>query len=179
MEIHTRLIDGFENYSISSDGIVRNVNTNSIKSQRVNVSGYCVTDLYKNNIQKTIYIHRLVASAFINNDGFTEVNHIDCNKSNNNYSNLEWCSRKYNCQHRHENNKGNRNKIHFNNTSGFVGISFEQNSMKWKAFITYMGKQVNIGRFVSKDDAVIARKNAELKYFKFNSDAEVSDTHGY
>lgn len=40
-----------------------------------------------------MYIHRLVADAFIPNPhGFDEVNHLDGNKSNNSVSNLEWCS---------------------------------------------------------------------------------------
>lgn len=46
---------------------------------------------------KRVSIHRLVAVAFVSNpNGYTEVNHIDENPSNNNAENLEWCSRMYN-----------------------------------------------------------------------------------
>lgn len=42
-------------------------------------------------------VHRLVAIAFIPNDeGFSEIDHIDRNKTNNNVENLRWCSRKTN-----------------------------------------------------------------------------------
>ena len=42
-------------------------------------------------------IHRLVAETFIPNpDNLPEVNHKDENKLNNEASNLEWCTHKYN-----------------------------------------------------------------------------------
>ena len=46
---------------------------------------------------KDFYIHRLVATTFIDNPlNFPQVNHKDENKKNNNFSNLEWCTKKYN-----------------------------------------------------------------------------------
>lgn len=46
-----------------------------------------------------VLVHRAVALAFIPNDdpqNKTEVNHIDENKLNNRYDNLEWCTKSYN-----------------------------------------------------------------------------------
>lgn len=49
---------------------------------------------------KDVYIHRLVAIAFCENPkGYKEVNHIDGNKENNTFDNLEWCSRSENVKH--------------------------------------------------------------------------------
>lgn len=46
-------------------------------------------------------VHRVIAQTFIPNpDGWAEVNHKDCSRTNNNVDNLEWCSRSYNQKYR-------------------------------------------------------------------------------
>lgn len=48
-------------------------------------------------------VHRLVAQAFIPNiNNAPCINHIDGNKDNNHYSNLEWCTNQQNMNHRYE-----------------------------------------------------------------------------
>lgn len=61
---------------------------------------YPVVSITKHGKRKVVYVHRLVAEAFIPNpDKLPEVNHIDENKQNNNVENLEWCNRAYNNSH--------------------------------------------------------------------------------
>ena len=69
-----------------------------------NGHGYLFVNLHKNGTKRNYYIHRLVATCFCEGSGeFECVNHIDEDKTNNHYTNLEWCSKEYN------NNYGSRN----------------------------------------------------------------------
>lgn len=53
--------------------------------------------LTKGKEHKMLYVHRIVAEAFLDNDdSLNEVNHKDENVQNNHVDNLEWCSKKYN-----------------------------------------------------------------------------------
>lgn len=72
----------------------------SIKATRKDKQGYLLLDLYKDNKQKTIRVHRLVAEHFIENpDNKETVNHIDGNKANNGANNLEWATFKEQNKH--------------------------------------------------------------------------------
>lgn len=65
--------------------------------------GYKTVSLTKNKVRKAFSVQRLVAEAFIPNpEGKPEVNHIDGDKLNNNYTNLEWCTRRENLQHAYD-----------------------------------------------------------------------------
>lgn len=90
-------IGGYEGiYQISNLGRVRN-SRNMILKPNESQHGYLKVNLHKECKRKTIHVHRLVAMAFIDNpNGYSEVNHIDEDKRNNNYCNLEWVSRLYN-----------------------------------------------------------------------------------
>ena len=71
-----------------------------IRKQKVKANGYMFVQLSKDGKQKCFHIHRLVAYAFC--DVFTEgtqVNHIDGDRANNIFTNLEWCSRSENQKH--------------------------------------------------------------------------------
>jgi hypothetical protein len=101
-DIQMKNITGFEGYTISSNGIIKNKHGKILKKRYNN--GYITYCLRQNG--KSVYksAHRLVAKEFIDNpNGYREINHIDGNKTNNHYKNLEWCSRKQNMKHAKDN----------------------------------------------------------------------------
>lgn len=60
-------------------------------------TGYLHVGLCKDGVVKYERVHRLVATAFLDNPGgLPEVNHKDEDKANNGANNLEWCDRRYN-----------------------------------------------------------------------------------
>lgn len=62
--------------------------------------GYLCVDLKKDKIKKRYMIHNLVAKHFVANPYNKKiVNHIDGNKINNYYKNLEWVTHQENAQH--------------------------------------------------------------------------------
>lgn len=68
-----------------------------VLKQRDSGHGYMVVEFSMNNKTVQLYVHRIVASAFIPNpNNLPQVNHKDNNRTNNAVSNLEWCDRQYN-----------------------------------------------------------------------------------
>ena len=93
-------IEGFENYEVSNLGKVRNIKSGRILKPFPNRDGYLGHSLCENNKRKHLYLHRIIATAFIDNPGKKpQVNHIDENKLNNDLSNLEWCTERENVIH--------------------------------------------------------------------------------
>jgi hypothetical protein len=95
-------------------------------------------------------MHRLIHDA-----GELLVDHIDQNGLNNTKKNLRTVDRKGNATN---------SKIPSDNTSGHMGVSWRHNRSTWRAFITVEGVQISLGHFSSFEDAVQARKSAEVQY---------------
>lgn len=98
------IIDGVKTpYDVSSNGEVRNRKTKKLRALSLQNSGYLrVTLSIATNTTRTFTVHKLVANAFVINNSpelNTVVNHIDGNKLNNNYKNLEWTTVLENVKH--------------------------------------------------------------------------------
>lgn len=57
-------------------------------------------------------------------------------------------------------------KLHKGNKSGHKGVIWLESRQKWRAYIGFKGKQLTLGYFDKKDDAIATRKQAEEKYHK-------------
>jgi hypothetical protein len=98
-------IQGFENYSVSDLGRVRR-DTPGRGTQPgrfivggENNNGYKLVCLSKNGKNKTLFLHKLVADAFIPNPkNLPEVNHLN-GKDDNSAISLEWCTHSENMEH--------------------------------------------------------------------------------
>ena len=85
-----------------------------------------------------------------------EVDHINGNPADNRIANLRLTDRVGNCQNQ---------KVQHNNTSGCRGIHYDKRTGgKWRVRISYHGKRILIGDYRSLDDAIAARKQAEVDY---------------
>lgn len=96
--------------------------------------------------------------------------HADRNPLNNRRYNLREATMIENAQN-HTRQKSN--------TSGIVGVEFRQSNNKWCANITVNKKRIWLGYFHNKKDAIIARLQAEKKYFgKFAPQSHLFKEYG-
>lgn len=94
-----------ERIEVSSFGRVRSVKGHYYNGIPNN-SGYLQVQFYVNGKHTSKMVHRLVAQTFIPNpNNLPQVHYKDGNKTNNNVSNLEWCTASYNAKYREKNGK--------------------------------------------------------------------------
>ena len=104
---------GFSRYCITEDGRVYSLITNKFLAETLMSSGYKKSHT-KNDLDewKNLSIHRAVAMMYVDNpDNKPFVNHIDENKLNNHYTNLEWVTDAENKQYWHNNNPEKHSSI--------------------------------------------------------------------
>lgn len=72
-----------------------------VLKQQLQRNGYMYVGFRVSGKEVCLIVHRMVAICFIPNpNGLPEVNHIDCDPTNNRVDNLEWCTRQYNSAYR-------------------------------------------------------------------------------
>jgi len=107
-------------------------------------------------VDDRVYLtHRL---AFLWMEGSVpeaDTDHEDGDGTNNRWSNLKRVS--------HQQNQRNQKRSSIN-TSGVTGVIWNKGSQKWQAQIKVDGRSNYLGLFISKDDAIAARKAAEPEY---------------
>lgn len=72
-----------------------------VLKQQKDQDGYLLVGVSVNGRHINLYAHRVIATCFLPNpDNLPQVNHKDCNRTNNNVNNLEWCTNEYNVAYR-------------------------------------------------------------------------------
>lgn len=121
------------------------------------IKDYCWR--YKDGYIKTSKPKNITLSRFIMEVGKNDnviVDHINRNTKDNRKSNLRICTSQ-------ENSFNSSTPI--NNKSGIIGVRIRKDTNKWYADIRIDGKLIYLGSYLDKDDAIISRLRAELKYF--------------
>jgi hypothetical protein len=103
----------------------------------------------KNGNEKIFPIHRLVAMYFVPNpESKPEVNHLDGNRNNCHYTNLEWSTH-------HENTLHGQLASRKNKSSRFKGVSMRKNRtcVTWRWAIFFKGKHERRFGFKTEEEA--------------------------
>ena len=184
-----RDIDGYDGaYQVSDLGRVRSLKFGRVKVLRPGNNGneYLRVNLSNGGKIKRLYIHRLVAQAFIKNDDETKIyiNHINEIKSDNRVSNLEYCTPQYNTtynniHHRHITYKRDKLKELYNQELSIkenIAI-FKENGVECcVSTVTQLRKDLNLkGRSNYKRNAIKDLYNPNLTY---KENIEISRSHG-
>jgi hypothetical protein len=120
-------IDLLKRFHIGDHGTIKTDEGLVIKPS-LNDKGYlkaylCVSITPGERKKKNFYIHQLVGLAFIpNTENKPCINHIDGNKLNNHYANLEWCTIAENLAHASANGLLKNKIAHNRNRSKVYGI---------------------------------------------------------
>ena len=125
---------------------------------REDAYGYAVTTRNRKNIK----MHKLIT----NTTKEEIIDHINNNPLDNRKSNLRICNAQQNVFN---------SSTPKNNTSGFKGVYWNKSKNKWEVKIGLNYKNIHIGRFADKEEAIKARVEAEKKLFGEYSNIDWND----
>ena len=138
-------VKGYEGiYEVSNLGRVKSLvriyrTKEKILKGGINSRGYITVNLVKNKIYNNYSIHKLVAIAFLNHEPCgmdVVVDHINCDKLDNNVENLQLTTNRYNCS-----------KDKKNCTSKYTGVHWNKTANKWQSRIRIGEKRFYLGSF--------------------------------
>ena len=151
-ELYNILNKTLKKYQITKDGRIWSNKSKKFLSQHI-CNGYKVITLCSN----VYMIHRLVALTFIQNpNNKPYVNHIDCDKLNNNVKNLEWVTQKENT------NSHNKQTSHPRRI-----IQLDKNNQVIKIFNSSIEASKQIGLSPSAISKVLIGQNQTAGGFKW------------
>ena len=150
----------FYMYEVYEDGRVFSFYTNKFLKGEITVHGYLQYTLSIDGELKRYKAHRLVASLWLDNpNNYELVNHIDGNKMNNHYSNLEWCNYEHNNRHARETGL---NKISQSNSKRWEDDDFRDKTSK------------SISKGIRESGCNVGSRNPRFRYLITRNGEEIS-----
>lgn len=146
-----------EYYQISNFGNVRSCYHGHWRMLKLSLvrDGYLKASIKLGGKQRSCFVHRLVAEAFIQNiDGKSFVNHKNGVKTDNRVENLEWCTCSENIKHAYD----NKLTIHYSRKIKCVNTGFVYPSIEEAA------NQTKINYHTIYQSAVLGCKARGLKF---------------
>lgn len=152
MGLNWKTYKGFSRYAIYDEGDIYVINSGRKLPFQVNEDGYYVVTLQADEgHRKTFKAHRLVAELFVSNpENKPEVNHMDGDKSNFRYWNLEWTTHSENIKHAWDtgllkSTPERSAKLRTSNGKGVICITTEEQFLSlMEACEKYMIKKSNL-----------------------------------
>lgn len=153
-----KIIKKYPNYQVSNYGEVINIKSGKKRKLQNGPGGYLILVLYKDGKPGSVYIHRLVAEAFLGPcPKDKEVNHKDGNKINPYVKNLEYVTRKENVKHSYkiglqEGKKGEKNvrsKLKNKDINKIIKMHNTKKYYQWEIAKIFGVHQVQISRIIN------------------------------
>ena len=123
----------------------------SLTAGSINQNGYLIISINGNSFSA----HRLAFLYMTGRFPLCQCDHINHNRIDNRWLNLTDVT--------HLENQKNRS-LQKSNTSGFTGVNWHKHDKKWQSSIQVKGKQIYLGSFLEKEDAIDARIKAETEH---------------
>ena len=99
--------------------------------------------------------HRVIWAMYYNKWPEKQIDHINGVRNDNRIENLRDVTPQENSRNQ---------KLSTLNTSGHFGVNYEKRRNYWYSLIVVNHKSIYLGSFKNKEDAIAARKAAEIKY---------------
>jgi len=153
-----RYINGYnKDYQVSSLGRVMSLKrgVNKVLKPDTNSSGYLRVTLCLEGATKRVFVHQLVAMSFLNHVPSGRdivVNHKNFSRKDNRLENLEIVTARQ-----------NSNLKHLPSKSKYVGVTWDNKSLKWRARIWKDGVRHHLGLFTKEEDAAEAYNKEAYK----------------
>ena len=109
--------------------------------------------------------HRVIWAMVYDEWPTEHIDHINHNRADNRIKNLRLASPSENARNA---------KLSAKNKSGFTGVYWKKREKKWEARIYLSEKLVFLGAFLSREEAILARKEANMKYGYHENHGETS-----